>query len=190
MKKTILFSLAAVLIMACGSQSNKTEGSTDSLAVGVDSTIAEAKAVAETSVAEEPVVKEPVLNVDLLGKWSNNNDPVIDIKLSDKYGSYSGNGSYGSNKGYGYLEAANEYFEYDFCLLFTALTPDGDKIRVKYDKYESYYDGEIGDDDSEFECVTKNIGSGELTLVPVGTGKLKIESNEKRIRNTILFKSK
>ena len=191
MKKTIFFSLTAVLIMACGGQSGKTDGSTDSLAGGGDSAVAEAKAVEETSVADDSVADEPVLNVALLGRWSNNNDPGIDIRLSDKYGTYSGNGTYGSNKGYGYLEASNEYFEYDFALLFTAITPDGDNIRVKYDKYETYYEGgEIGDDDSEFECVTKKVGSGELTLVPVGTGKLKIESNEKRIRNTILFKSK
>lgn len=186
MKKTILLSMATMLMMACGGQSSNTEGSTDSLAVSGDSALAESKAVNEPvagdSVAEGPVVVEPVLNADMFGKWNNRKDPNISMTLSDKYGTYDG------NKGYGYLSASNEYFENEYNLVFTSITPDGDKIHVKYNKMESYYNGDPDDPDGEMELVTRKAGSGELTLVPAGVGKLKIESSEKLIRNATLYK--
>lgn len=181
MKKILFLSVAAAMMVACGGKSEKNESATDSLAVNQDSVAAVVEAE-EAEVAEAPAAEEPVLNADLLGKWSNNNDPVIDLKVTDKYGTYN------DYKGYGYVQASNEYFELDFNLVFTELIPDGDKIRVKYNKMESYFTGDPDDPDADGEWVTKKTGSGELTLVPAGAKKLKIESREKRINNKTLYK--
>lgn len=167
------------MMMACGGQSAKNESEADSLALGGDSVVAEAE---EEVAAEEAVVEEPVLNADLFGKWSNRNDPGIDMTVSDKYGTYD------DYKGYGFVRAANEYFEYDFTLVFTELTPDGDKIRVKYNKLDIVFTGDPDDPDSEGTWETKKVGSGELTLVPAGAKKVKIESSERRIKGATLYK--
>ncbi len=178
MKKIMFLSVAAALMMtACNGQSGKNESEADSLALSGDSAV---EAVEE--VTEEPVAEEAVLNADLLGKWHNNTDPVIEMMVSDKYGTYD------DNKGYGFVRASNEYFEYDFNLVFTEVTADGDKIRVKYDKMEAQFTGDPDDPDGEGTWETKKVGTGELTLVPAGAKKLKIESTEKRINKATLYK--
>lgn len=171
---------AAVLALAfaaCGgSGGSKDENAGDStvLAAQADSTAA----VEETS----PSVT--TLNANLLGKWSNNNDPTIDMVVADKLGTYD------DNKGFGYITASNEFYEYDFLLVFTSVTPDGDNIRVHYKKIESVFTGDPDNYDSEDggEWVTKTVGEGDLTLMPQGAGKVKIDSQEKRINKTVLSK--
>lgn len=119
------------------------------------------------------------------GTWSNNTDPGIHMVLSEKFGTYD------DRKGYGYLIAYNEYFEPDFTLVFTSLEPDGDKIKVYYNKMESYCTGDpddLGNEDAG-EWVEKKVGTGTLTLIPQ-SGKVKIDSKEKRISNKVLSKSK
>ncbi|MBQ8969517.1 MAG: hypothetical protein IJ064_07295 [Bacteroidaceae bacterium] len=138
-------------------------------------------AAAETVTAEEPAA----LNTALLGHWTNGGDgDAIALVVSDKYGTYDG------NKGYGYVSATVEY-EPAFTLVFTSLTPDGDRIRVHYNKMETYYEG--GGDPDDFgaedygEWVTRKAGEGDLTLIPAN-GRLKIESRENLIRNKTLHK--
>ena len=133
--------------------------------------------------AEEVKEEKPEsLNTDLLGKWSNNNDPVIDLVVSDKIKDYDG------KKGYGYIDASNEYFEMDFKLVFTSVTPDGDNIKVHYQKFEMQFTGDPDDFDSEGTYEEVKVGEGDLTLIPAGPGKLKIDSKESRIKNATLFK--
>ena len=154
----------ALMLTACGGQSGKNESTSDSLALN-----------------EEPA---PItgLNADLLGQWDNNNDPNITMMVSDKYGKFN------DWQCYGYLQAANEYFEYDYLLIFTNLTPDGDRIRVSYDKMDQQYNGDLDDFGSEGQCETKKVGSGELTLVPAGDNKLKIEGGDERLKDVSLYK--
>lgn len=164
MKKFLFLSMvAAMMLTACGGQSGKNENAADSLAL-----------------SEEPA---PItgLNADLLGQWDNNNDPNISMMVSDKYGKFN------DWKCYGYLQAANEYFEYDYLLIFTNLIPDGDRIRVCYDKMEQQYDGDPDDPDGEGQWVTKKVGSGEFILVSTGDKKLKIEGGDKRIEDVTLY---
>lgn len=181
--KTIWSVALALTLVACGGQTGKDANGADSTGVAEASdTVAQSVPVAEDQVAEEPVAEEAVLNADLLGKWSNNNDPNIYMRVSDKYGTYD------DHKGYGYLSAANEYFETDYTLVFKGVAPEGDRIVVSYDKLEQYFDGDPDDYDSEGQWVTKKVGSGKLTLVPAGARKLKIESGEKRIKGAVLYK--
>ena len=172
---------AAMVVLAfaaCGGQGGNNGENADSIAVGAQ---ADSAAVAEDAAEAAPAV----LNADLLGKWSNNNDPVIDMVVADKMGNYD------DNKGFGYITAANEYFEYDFLLVFTSVTPDGDNIKVHYKKLESYFTGDPDSyDDEGGEWVTKTVGEGDLTLIPQGAGKVKIDSQEKRINKTVLSKVK
>ncbi|MBO4613201.1 MAG: hypothetical protein J5671_08565 [Bacteroidaceae bacterium] len=177
MKKIFFLSVAVVLMTACGGQSAKEVSGADSLSVLGDSVVAEAEPLVEEAVAEEAT-----LNADLLGKWSNNNDPVIEMTVSDKIGKFE------DWKGYGLLKAANEYFEYDFILVFTSVVPDGDNIRVSYNKMSQEFDGDPDDPDGEGQWITKKVGSGEMILVPAGAKKLKINSSDKRIRNAVLYK--
>lgn len=141
-------------------------------------------AVVEKAAKEES--KPATLNTSLLGMWSNNTDPNILMVVSDKFGDHDG------RKGYGYVAAANEYYEYDFILVITSVTPDGDNIKVHYDKMESYCEGDPDDYDSEDagEWVEKKVGEGDLTLIPQAGGKVKIDSKEKRIKNKVLSKTK
>jgi hypothetical protein len=180
MKKTFLMVSAAIVALAfvaCGGQGgNKDENAGDSAALAAQADSA--------AVVEDAAPADAVLNADLLGKWSNNNDPAIDMFVADKLGNYD------DNKGFGYIMAANEYFEYDFLLVFTSVTPDGDNIRVHYNKLESFFTGDPDNYDSEDggEWVSKTVGEGDLTLIPQGAGKVKIDSQEKRINKTVLSK--
>lgn len=146
------------------------------------------KVVADETVTDDNVESEPQtdkpasLNASLLGRWSNNNDPVIDMVLADKKGKYD------DIEGMGYVRAANEYFEYDFTLVFTSITPDGENIKVHYNKMESQFDGNPEDEDGGGEWKEVKIGEGDLTLIPQGEGKVKIESTEQRIKNAVLYK--
>ena len=186
MKKTILFlsaALVALTFAACGGQGGNNESGEDSLAATAQQ---DTTAVAETAPEAEAVEAEPVLNASLLGKYSNNNDPTIDLQVSDKYGTYN------DNKGYGYVQAANEFYEYDFNLVITSVTPDGDNIKVHYNKMESYCEGDpddMGGEDAG-EWVTQKVGEGDLTIIPAGAGKIKIDSKEKRINGKVLSKVK
>lgn len=130
----------------------------------------------------ESETKSGTLNTNLLGKWCNNNDPVINLFLSDKSGDYDG------HKGYGYIEASNEYFEMDFTLVFTSVTPDGDNVKVHYNKMEMQFTGDPDDYDSEGTYQEVKAGEGELTLTPAGNNKMKISSKENRINNATLYK--
>ena len=135
---------------------------------------------------DEPEAKrsgEATLNKALLGKWSNNDDPLIYLELSDKKGTYC------EQKGcYGYLTASNEYYETDFTLVFTSLTPDGDNIKVHYNEMATSFTGDPDDPDSECEMVTEKVGEGDLTLIPQG-GKVKIDSKKARIKNKVIGKA-
>ena len=149
-----------------------------------DTEVTPAGDAAENAPAEQP--KEATINTALMGRWSNNNDPSIYMVLAEKSGTYD------EHKGYGYLTAANEYYEYDFILVFTAITPDGDNIKVHYNKMESYCTGDPDDYDSEGagEWVEEKVGEGDLTVIPQSGGKVKIDSTEKRIKNKLLSKSR
>lgn len=103
--------------------------------------------------------------------------------MSDKYGTYD------EQKGYGYVSAYVEY-EPAFTLVFTSLTPDGDRILVHYNKMETYMEGGDPDDlggEDYGEWVTRKAGEGDLTLIPAN-GRLKIESRESLIKNKTLHK--
>ena len=183
MKNIKLLSVSIVLtLMACGGQNGKNDSGADTTMQTADSVAQETQIEIEEAGKEEPINDASVLNADLLGSWSNNNDPVIEMKVSDKFGKYD------DYKGYGYVKAANEYFEYDFTLVFTSLTPEGESVRVRYDKLEQQYTGDPDNPDSEGEWIMKKVGSGELTLLPAGAHKLKIDSREKRIKNVTLYK--
>ena len=134
----------------------------------------------------EPEAKksgEPTLNKALLGKWSNNADPLIYLELSDKKGTYC------EQKGcYGYLTASNEYYETDYTLVFTSLTPDGDNIKVHYSEMVTSFTGDPDDPDGECEMVTEKVGEGDLTLIPQG-GKVKIDSKKTRIKKKVIGKA-
>lgn len=151
--------------------------------VEADTEAAPASDAAEEATAEQP--KEATINTALLGRWSNNNDPSIYMVLADKSGTYD------ERKGYGYVTAANDFYEYDFILVFTAVTPDGDNIKVHYNKMESYCTGDPDNYDNEDagEWVEKKVGEGDLTVIPQPGGKVKIDSTEKRIKNKLLSKS-
>lgn len=140
------------------------------------------KVVSDSEEENETETEAATLNNELLGKWCNNNDPVINMVVSDKNGDYDG------NKGYGYIEASNEYFEMDYKLVFTSLTPDGDNIKVHYNKMEMQFTGDPDDYDSEGTYEEVKAGEGDLTLSPAGSNKLKISSKEKRINNATLYK--
>lgn len=150
--------------------------------IEADAEAATGDAATKKASAEQP--KEATLNTALFGSWSNNNDPNIYMVLAEKFGTYD------ERKGYGYLSAANDYYEYDFLLVFTSITPDGDNIKVHYDKMESYCTGDPDDYDSESEWVEEKAGEGDLILIPQAGNKLKIDCPEKRIKNKVLSKSK
>lgn len=129
---------------------------------------------------------EEVLNKSLMGLWVNNDEASVMLELSDTYKTFD------AGKGYGYVLAANEYYEYDFKLVFTSISPDGDNIKVKYDEIESYFEGDGDpdnyDDEGGGEWKEKKIGSGELTLQPQGSN-MKIISSKKRISNKVLHRN-
>ena len=187
MKKTILFVSAAIVALtfaACGGQggSNNENGEDTAAVAVVQDTTAQATEAVE---AVEAVEEETTLNASLLGKYSNHNDPLIDLEVSDKYGTY------GERKGYGYVSASNEYFETDFILVFTSITPDGNNIKVHYNKLEMSFEGGDPDDlgaEDAGEWVEQKVGEGDLTLIPAGAGKVKIDSKEGRIKNKVLSK--
>ena len=134
----------------------------------------------ESTTAEESAT----LNTALLGRWTNGGDgDAITLVVSDKYGTYD------EQKGYGYVSAFVEY-EPVFTLVFTRLTPDGDRILVHYNKMETYMEGGDPDDlggEDYGEWVTRKAGEGDLTLIPAN-GRLKIESRESLIKNKTLHK--
>ena len=121
-------------------------------------------------------------NLSLNGQWSNNADPNISMRLSDKYGNYDG------YQGYGYLTAANEAFELDFILQFTAVTPDGKNMKVKYDQLEVDYGGDPDDMDAEVTIEKKKVGEGELTVVGIDQKQVRLISQQQRINNVVLTK--
>ena len=182
MKKTIVMvsvAIVALAFAACGGQAgSKDESAGDSTALAAQTD--------SVAAVEEDAPAVATLNAALLGKWSNNVDPTIDMVVADKLGTYD------DNKGFGYITAANEFYEYDFLLVFTSVTPDGDNIRVHYKKIESVFTGDPDNYDSEEggEWVTKTVGEGDLTLKPQGAGKVKSDSQEKRINKTVLSKVK
>ena len=192
--KKVLFILplfAVALMWSCGGSAQGEQSGTDSLAqdstaVFADENVGESldETVAETEEAQED---NATLNAALFGKFSNNNDPVIDLELSQTVKKFD------AGRGYGYIIAANEYFEYDFTLVFTSITPEGDNIRVHYDKMESYFEGGDPDDydspENEGEWKVAKAGEGDLVLIPVAGGKVKIDSKEARIKNKVLSKS-
>jgi len=151
--------------------------------VEVDTEAVPAADAAENAPAEQP--KEATINKALLGRWGNNSDPSIYMVLAEKSGTYD------ERKGYGYLTAANEYYEFDFLLVFTSITPDGDNIKVHYNKMESYCTGDPDSYDSEDagEWVEEKVGEGDLIVIPQAGGKVKIDCTEKRIKNKLLSKS-
>lgn len=181
MKKTIVMvsvAIVALTFAACGGTGSKDESAGDSTALAAQTD--------SVAAVEEDAPAVATLNANLLGKWSNNNDPTIDMVVADKLGTYD------DNKGFGYITASNEFYEYDFLLVFTSVTPDGDNIRVHYKKIESVFTGDPDNYDSEEggEWVTKTVGEGDLTLKPQGAGKVTIDSQEKRINKTVLSKVK
>lgn len=150
-------------------------------------TATEGGAAVEKTAEEEPTkpTNTDALYSVMCGTWSNNTDPGIYMVLSEKFGTYD------DHKGYGYLIAYNEYYEPDFTLVFKSLEPDGDQIKVYYDKMESYCTGDpddLGNEDAG-EWVEEKVGTGTLTLIPQ-SGKVKIDSKEKRIKNKVLSKSR
>ena len=180
MKKVLSLILSGLIIVgltACtgGKQQTETEAATDSTAVAEQNT--------ETDDPEVKEAEAPKLNAALFGNWSNHADPLVSMVLAEKKGTYDG------NKGYGYLTASNEYFETDFTLVFTSITPDGDNIKVHYDMMSQYFNGDPDDYDSPCELVTEKTGEGDLTLIPQD-GKVKIDSKESRIKNKVLSKTK
>jgi hypothetical protein len=184
MKKTFIFmsvAITALTFAACAGQGNsKSENNEDSVTVAAT----QDSASVNEEVAEEATVAEPVLNASLFGKWSNHNDPMIYMVLAETKGTYDG------YKGFGYLAASNDYYENEFTLVFTSLTPDGDNIKVHYNKMESYNTGDpddLGGDDYG-EWVEEKVGEGDLVLTPQGN-KVKIQSKESRIKNATLSKA-
>lgn len=138
--------------------------------------------VADNGDEPEPAAESASLNNTLMGRWSNNNDPTIEMVLAAEQGDHDG------IQGMGYLLAANEYFEYDLKLVFKNLTADGNNIRVSYDKIEQTY-ADPDDPDSAADAGEKKIGEGELTVVALGSGKAKIESSESRLNGVQMFKA-
>ena len=176
--------VATIAFVACtgqgGSKSEKTEDSA-TVAISIDSTVQDISGQAETA---ETAPTGAALNSALFGKWSNNDDPLIYLVLKEKNGTYDG------RKGYGYLTASNEYYETDFILVFTSIAPDGENIKVHYNKLESYCTGDLDDFGNEDagEWVEEKVGEGDLTIIPQGN-KVKIDSSEKRIKNKVLSKA-
>lgn len=120
-------------------------------------------------------------NPALMGRWSNNNDPVIEMVLAAEQGDHDG------YEGMGYVQAANEYFEYDLVLVIKSITPEGDNLRLTYDKMEQTY---ADPDDPEGEPGgSRKVGEGQLTVVVSGPGKCKLESTEKRLNGVTLTKA-
>ena len=182
-----LFSVA--LLWSCSGSTQNEKPDLDSLAQDSvsEAVVNESNEVSDETATEEVTGEEATLNTALFGKFSNNNDPVIDLELSQTVKKFD------VGRGYGYIQASNEYFEYDFTLVFTSITPDGDNIRVHYDKMESYFEGGDPDDfdveGAEGEWKEVKAGEGDLVLIPVAGGKVKIDSKEARIKNKVLSKS-
>lgn len=191
MKKILSLILSGLIIVgltACtgGKQQTETEAATDSTAVAEQTTVAEQNTETEKPEVKEPEVQEPakpVLNKALFGEWYVEiDDTSISMELNEKQDTYQG------QKGYGSLSAYIQY-EPSFTLVFTSLTPDGDNIKVHYDKMDQYFNGDPDDYDSPCELVTEKVGSGDLTLIPQGK-KVKIDSKELLIKNKVLSKTK
>ena len=194
--------LVALALAACGGQGgSKSESTKDSTSVAAvqdsaavtandqgDTQAAEATGTTATEAgaeadAKEAETKAAVLNTSLLGKYSNYNDPSINLTVSDKYGNYE------DHKGYGIITTYNEYFEPELVLVVTSLTPDGDNIKVHYNKMEMEFEGGDPDDlGGEGQWVEKKTGSGDLTLSPAGAGKVKVSSKERRLNGVTLRK--
>lgn len=193
--KKILFLMSAAMValafVACGGQgagsntSDEQTGDSSAVADVQDSVAVADEAVDETAEgAADGVQAEAVLNTSLIGNYSNNADPNIYMVLSDRFATHNG------RKGYGNITAYNEYFEPDFILDFTSVTPDGDNIKVHYNKIVMSFEGDpdaLGDDEAG-EWVEQKAGSGDLTICPAGAGKVKIDSKERRLSGKTLIK--
>lgn len=132
------------------------------------------------AAASAPKIK---LGKNMLGEWNNNgNDTNIEMMLYNTLEPYQG------EKGYGYIGVSIEY-EPVYSLVFTSLEYKGSNILAKYIKLESYYTGDpdnLGGEDAG-EWKTKRVGTGQLTLIPLGTGKVKVSSTESLIKNAVLY---
>lgn len=189
MKKCYSHALAGLLfagLTACngGKQQTETDTAADSTTVEVQATeTAQATDAAPAAEAKAQAAETPKLNAALFGSWSNFDDPGITMKLAEKKGNHDG------YNGYGYLTASNEYYEIDFTLIFTSLTPDGDNIKVHYEQMDSYIDGDPDDPDSPCEMVMNKVGEGDLTLIAQGS-RVKIDCKEQRIKNKVLSRQR
>lgn len=189
MKKLFGTALLALCMTACGNQTQSETDAADSLAndAPLTETAAQGDAATDEAVAEETQAEEvaDVLNLDLMGNWSNNDDPSVSLALSDKVKNQEG------HQGYGILSAYNEYYENEFTLIITSIKPEGNSIRASYDKYEMSFEGGDPDDlgaEDYGEWTEEKVGTGSLLLVPSGAGKLKVDSKEGRLRNVTLYK--
>ena len=189
MKKTFLLLSVATAMMCASCGGGQTAGNndeTDSLSKTeqTDGTTGETNGTTEDANGDADSAENVDINNDLLGEWGNNEDPGITMVLSDKSKNYNG------RKGYGYVEASNEYYMTDFILVFKSITPDGKNIKVHYDKIaiDFYEEGEIGADDYVGKTTEQHVGEGDLTIVDIGGNKLKLESSESRLKNKILYK--
>lgn len=126
------------------------------------------------------------LNDDLLGSWSNNQDPNISMVLSAKMKDFEGKNCYG------YIQTYNEYYEPEYTYVFNQIEADGEDIRVTYDQKEMQLTGGDPDNyDSEDAATWEevSVAFGSFTISPNGKGKCKIASGDKKLNHLVLYKS-
>ncbi|MBO4907069.1 MAG: hypothetical protein J5486_08580 [Bacteroidaceae bacterium] len=174
----ILMALAFV-VLSCGAD-NKSKGSSSSDA---DEEMVDDEEDAEATDEDEEADAE--VNSDLLGNWSNNQDPNVEMHL------YAKRGQYDDIYGFGYLKTYNEFFEPEYTYVFAGLEADGDNISVTYDKREMQLTGGDPDNYDSEEAATweeVTVATGSFTISPDGTRKCSIASGDKRINHMKLFK--
>lgn len=176
----ILMALAFVVV-SCGAD-NKSKRSSSSEA---DEEMVDEEEDDEAIDEEEEDDALEELNSSLLGNWSNNQDPNVEMHL------YAKRGQYDDIYGFGYMKTYNEFFEPEYTYVFAGLEADGDNIIVTYDKREMQLTGGDPDNYDSEEAATweeVTVATGSFTISPDGSRKCSIASGDRRINHMKLFK--
>lgn len=150
-----------------------------------DAEEAEAEEAEESEAEESEEAALDELNAALLGSWSNNADPGINMVLADKAGNYDG------HKGYGYIVTYNEFFESEYTYVFNSIEADGENIKVMFTKTQMECvagDPDNYDSEEPAEWVEKVVASGIFTVQPAGRNKCKLASGDKKLNHLTLYK--
>lgn len=178
MKKTFFFlSVAAAMTFSfCGERAEESNAVVNSLAAEKPDCLMqpdeEAGIAARRDEVKEGAAK---INTSLLGVWDDSAESgmtyaSIIMELSDNLYEYMGKECYGT------LMTLNvdENFEREYVLVFKFIAPDGDNIKVHYEKLV----GEIGDEVA---------GEGDLIIVALGNNKARLDCREPLLKNKLLY---